>query len=157
MSRRSIKITQVRQRAVDARRRVQETAQIAHAQVYVEREHLIAIFESISDAFIAVDRAYRFTYLNPRAADLLLKFTGHPHDYFVGKTIWEAFPDSYESPFGDAYRRVMAEGVSLQLEDFFPPLEGWFDVRIYPSQDGLSIYLAAFAAWPVTMNAGLRR
>ena len=137
-----MRITQVRQRAVDARRQVQETVQVARSQLHIERERLITMFESISDAFMAVDRDYRFTYLNPRAVDLFLKLTGQTHDMFIGKTIWDTFSGSYDSPFGDNYRRAMNEGISAQFEAFFAPLNAWFDVRVYPSDEGLSIYLA---------------
>ena len=34
----------------------------------------------------------------------------------------------------------MTEQVTMQFELFYPPLNGWFELRVYPSKDGLSIY-----------------
>jgi len=34
----------------------------------------------------------------------------------------------------------MAERAAVRFEEFYPPLDTWFEVRVYPSPDGLSIY-----------------
>ncbi|MBV9773145.1 MAG: PAS domain-containing sensor histidine kinase [Gemmatimonadetes bacterium] len=34
----------------------------------------------------------------------------------------------------------MAEHTTAQFEEYYPPLEAWFDVRAYPTADGLSVY-----------------
>jgi PAS domain S-box-containing protein len=94
------------------------------------------ILESISDAFVALDRDWRYTYVNRRAAEL---FGRAPED-LVGKHIWTEFPEGVGQPFYYAYQRAMKEGVSVQLEDYYPPWDRWYENRIYPSDDGLSIY-----------------
>src|SRR3990172_5437193 len=34
----------------------------------------------------------------------------------------------------------MAEQVTVRFEEFYPPRDAWFEVRAYPSPDGLSVY-----------------
>ncbi|MFX9089388.1 PAS domain-containing protein, partial [Acinetobacter baumannii] len=46
------------------------------------------ILESISDAFYAVDKNWKFTYFNKEAENILLKKA----EDVLGKNIWELFP-----------------------------------------------------------------
>ena len=38
------------------------------------------------------------------------------------------------------YHEALATGRAVTLEEYYPPLETWFEVRAYPSADGLSVY-----------------
>jgi len=44
---------------------------------------------------------------------------------------------------GEAIRRAVAENVPTQVEAFYPePLNAWFEVRCYPSPEGLAQFFA---------------
>jgi signal transduction histidine kinase len=60
----------------------------------------------------------------------------------VGKHIWTEFPEGVGQPFYDAYYRAAAEQVALSFEDYYAPYDRWFENRIYPSPDGLSIFFS---------------
>ncbi len=92
--------------------------------------------ESVTDAFFTVDRDWRFTYLNARAEQVLLR----GRMSLLGRDLWEEFPTMTESGFGRAYRRAVAEGRSVELVEFYPALGRWFEVRAYPSPEGLAVY-----------------
>lgn len=94
------------------------------------------ILESISDAFFTLDHDFRFTYLNSRAEDLLLR----GHDSLIGKDIWQEFPQAIGSAFESSYRRAMRTGKTQHFQDHFALLEKWFDVSAYPVADGLAVY-----------------
>jgi PAS domain S-box-containing protein len=100
------------------------------------REQVSQILESITDGFIAFDREWRFTYLNREGAKVL----GCLPEELLGKNLWEEFPELANTSFGQLYQRVVAEGVPLELEDYYPPFNIWFAVRAYPSQEGMSLY-----------------
>ncbi len=100
------------------------------------------ILERVSDAFVALDRNWRYTYLN-RQAGLLF---GRSPAALVGKHIWTEFPEGVGQPFHRAYERAMAEQVSIQMENFYEPWNRWFENRIYPSPDGLSIFFHEITA-----------
>jgi PAS domain S-box-containing protein len=96
-----------------------------------------ALLESISDGFNAFDREWRYTYVNSAAAIMVGKL---PQE-LLGKNVWEVWPHASDSPFGVAYRRAVAENVTLRVEAFYPePLNAWFEVRCYPSPEGLSLF-----------------
>jgi PAS domain S-box-containing protein len=122
--------------------RVESQLQMAQlrSQLDSERQRILEIFESISDAFTALDREFRFTYVNPQALALLHKLGIKTQDAFIEKTIWEVLPNTYDSPFGEAYRRVMTSGQKEQLTAFSPSLNAWLQLSVYPAKEGLSIY-----------------
>ncbi len=98
----------------------------------------IAILESISDGFNAVDREWRYTYVNPAGA----KMVGKTPEEMLGQSLWELWPQARDLPFGAAYRRAAAENIPVQVEAFYPePINAWFEVRCYPSPEGLSLFL----------------
>ncbi|HVG33658.1 MAG TPA: PAS domain S-box protein, partial [Pyrinomonadaceae bacterium] len=114
----------------------------AEAELARANKRVADILGSITDAFFAVDHEWRFTYLNQHAEPLLQR----THDEILGKSIWEEFPEAVNSVFAvgsafyDHYRRAAAEQVTVNCEQFFPPLDTWFEIHIYPGPDGLSVY-----------------
>ena len=94
------------------------------------------ILESITDAFVAVDRQWRFTYLNDQALGVLHR----AREELLGKNMWEEFPDAVELPAYREYHRAVASGSAVHFEEFNPWLGVWVEIHAYPSEDGLSIY-----------------
>ncbi|MBV8812305.1 MAG: PAS domain-containing protein [Acidobacteriaceae bacterium] len=108
-----------------------------HIDAREVEQQLGDVLERVSDAVVALDKNWRCTYVNHRAARL---FGRHPED-LIGKYIWTESPEGRGQPFHLAYERAMAEQVSIQMESYYEPWNRWFENRIYPSQDGLSIFL----------------
>ena len=100
------------------------------------REQVTNILESITDGFFAVDREWRFTYVNREAERLLHR----PREELVGRSLWTEFPMASGSTFEREYRRAMAQQVTVTFEAQYPPLDIWVGVRAFPSADGLSVY-----------------
>ncbi len=107
-----------------------------------ERRRSNALLARITDGFIAVDRHWRYTFVNPRAEAML----GTPSSDLLGKTVWEVFPDLVGSVVEGEYQRALAEGVPARFEYFYAPLGTWFEIRAYPSEDGLSLFLGDVTA-----------
>jgi PAS domain S-box-containing protein len=93
------------------------------------------LLESITDGFFALDHSGRFTYVNPKAEELLQR----PRAALIGTPVWEQFPEGIDSAFHKEYLRVMSERVPSVTEAYYPPLNRWFKSRAYPSQDGMSV------------------
>jgi PAS domain S-box-containing protein len=92
--------------------------------------------ESISDGFYMLDRDWRYTFVNREAERLLRR----PRDELLGSTIWEAWPEAAASELGERYRAAMESGQPASFETWYEGLQGWFDVNVYPSDDGLAVY-----------------
>jgi len=98
-----------------------------------ELEHVL---ERVTDAFFALDTDWTFTYVNDRASELLQR----DRSELVGESVWEAFPEAADTAFQAQYERAMTTGESVTFEEFYLPLEAWFEVSAYPSATGLSVY-----------------
>ncbi|SFS68350.1 PAS domain-containing protein [Halostagnicola kamekurae] len=101
-------------------------------------EHeLETTLDRVTDAFYSLDDDWRFTYLNDRAEELI-----DFHDRgLVGETIWEAFEWTADSTLRAEYERAMATQEPTSFEFYYPdPLERWFEINVYPSETGLSVY-----------------
>ncbi|MDB6152327.1 MAG: luxQ 2 [Chthoniobacteraceae bacterium] len=106
------------------------------AEQVKSEEQAKVILESISDAFFAVDRSWRFTYLNSQAELLLSPAPGS----LLGKNMWEMFPGLIGSVFEKIYRRSADERIALSITSFYPDHGRWYEVHCYPAAAGLSIY-----------------
>ncbi|HEX8532609.1 MAG TPA: PAS domain-containing protein, partial [Allosphingosinicella sp.] len=95
------------------------------------------ILESVSDAFYAVDRDWRFTYLNRKAEE----WWGRRREELLGKVYWEEFPVAVGSEPYQAHLRAAETREVVRLEAMSPILGKWVDISIYPTGDGgLSVY-----------------
>jgi two-component system, chemotaxis family, sensor kinase Cph1 len=100
------------------------------------RQQLITIFESMTDAFFALDNDWRFSYVNHHAEKILFR----TRKELVGKNVWEEFAPAVGSTFYHEYHRAKSQGVPVEFEAFYEPLKAWFEVRAYPSPEGLGVY-----------------
>jgi PAS domain S-box-containing protein len=95
-------------------------------------ERVEMILNSITDRFFAFDKEWRITAFNKAAAEQL-RLLGKNPATFIGKTLWEEFPNP---PAEQVFRRAMSERTAITDEHYYPPLEEWVENRIYPSPDG---------------------
>lgn len=116
----------------------------AERQARDRSAEIIAIFESMTDAFFAVDNDWKFTYVNSQAERLMQR----KRDDLLGNVLWDEFPATSDSIFGREYRRALAENVSVRFEAYYPPLDGWFEVQALPGSGGigLSVYFREVSA-----------
>jgi len=94
------------------------------------------ILESITDAFFAVDANWIVLYWNSQAEKVL----GVPKKKILNQYLWDIFADSIDSESYRQYHRAMDTKQPMHFEDYYPPLEKWYDITAYPSAQGLSIY-----------------
>ncbi|WP_076432005.1 PAS domain S-box protein [Haladaptatus litoreus] len=99
-----------------------------------ERNEILA---RMTDAFLALDDEWRFTYLNRRAEQILRRTAPE----IIGENIWELFPETVDSFFYEGFREAMRTQEPTTFEGYYEPLDGWFEANVYPSDNGVSIYL----------------
>ena len=99
-------------------------------------ENFKLILDRISDAFVSLDKNRCYTYVNAKAGEILNR---NPES-LIGKHIWTEFPEGVGKPFYLAYEKAMKEQVQVQIEEYYPPYNKWFENSIYPSAHGLSIF-----------------
>lgn len=94
------------------------------------------ILESIGDAFFAVDKEWVVTYWNRTAEEVLFK----TKQEMVGRNLWEVFDNAVGSESYRQYYRAVQANCHVHFEDYFEPLDKWYEVSAYPSAVGLSVY-----------------
>ena len=119
----------------------QETArreQELRAEAEAAQARVASILESITDGFFAVNYQWQFTYINQKAEQLLQK----RRDEIFSKNLWEEFPEAVSSIFFEHCHKAASQRVAVEFEfeGFYPLLNIWFEVHVYPSHDGLSVY-----------------
>jgi diguanylate cyclase (GGDEF)-like protein/PAS domain S-box-containing protein len=100
------------------------------------------ILESITDEFFAMDREWRFTYINERALRRIQGEKGEEltREELLGKNAWELYPELVGTVFYQNYHEALREQKALHFEEYSQLTEMWFEVNVYPSEEGLSVY-----------------
>ncbi|MDE2480782.1 MAG: PAS domain-containing protein [bacterium] len=101
----------------------------------VLRPDLSLVLERITDGFFALDAEWRFAYMNAEARKLL-----HAREDFLGVFWLDAFPKARGRLFEREYRRAMRDQRPVQFVEYSQTANRWFEVKAYPSPDGLSVY-----------------
>lgn len=105
-------------------------------QVREKTAELKDIFERVTDAMVALDRNWHYTFVNKKAGDII----GRDPETLIGKHIWSEFPEVIDPPFYHALRKAMEQQQYVFFEEFHPFLERWLENHIYPSPLGISIF-----------------
>jgi PAS domain S-box-containing protein len=94
------------------------------------------ILESMTDAFIAVNRDWQITYVNRQAA----KIKGVPPENLIAKNYWEQWPATKGTKFEREYCRSLIEEIPVHFEALYEHYNMWLEIHAYPYEDGLGIF-----------------
>lgn len=109
----------------------------ARAELHETVRKMTDILEKTSDGFFAVDRDWRFTFVNRQAEKLLDRH----REELIGKDFWMEFPEFTRNAFEKNYRRAMSEQVAVEFEASDASGKVWFELLAYPSGGGVSVFL----------------
>ena len=126
----ALKMARLRQEAMEREQGLRIEAEVAKA-------HLETVIAGIQDQFFVLDREWRYTFVNDRVADVV----GIPKEELLGKIIWEVFPDVVQSEFDTQVHRAIAQNTVVQFEYFYAPWQRWFENRVYPFAEGVSVFV----------------
>jgi len=95
------------------------------------------VLEAMPAGFYSLDRDWRFTHVNAEAERLLAS----RREDLLGRVLWEAFPAALNSIFDQSFHTAVRTGLPVSFDAYYPaPLDGWYELRAWPSPDGLSVY-----------------
>lgn len=100
-------------------------------------KELRAIMGRITDGFFALDREWRVLYVNPRFEELLHMSAVN----LLGRNLLDVFPEAHGTVFQAQYERAFRNNVTVEFEGFWEPLQTWYEIHAYPSEEGLSVFL----------------
>lgn len=97
---------------------------------------LFSTLENMTDGFISLDKKWNYTYVNKIAGEM---FGRKPED-LIGKHIWTEFPEGINQPFYKNYYKAAENNKPVNFEDYYQPWGKWYENRVVPSINGLSIF-----------------
>jgi PAS domain S-box-containing protein len=106
------------------------------------RDRFERTLERVDDAFFALDDEWHVTYVNEAGADVLRQAMGTDYDTdeLLGRHLWDEIPEAVGTTFYDQYREALETQESVSFEEYFDPMDVWFEVRAHPDEEGLSVY-----------------
>jgi PAS domain S-box-containing protein len=107
-----------------------------------EGDRLPRILETMPNAFFSLDADLTITYINAEGERLLRT----SRNDVLGSNFLEAFPEASGSEFEHQYLRAIESGRSVVFEEYYAPIDGWFEVHAWPDRDGLHVYLSDVSA-----------
>ena len=116
------------------------TQRTLRADVDKGRKLLTGVIESTSDSVIVVDRNWNIEYFNQNA----VRSVGGSTDLRLGASLWKLFPTEVETETSRRYRVAMETQRPITAIEYFGDV--WFDIRAYPTSDGLSIFFRDVSA-----------
>lgn len=131
--------------AIDAaikNRKAEKDKRAAIDQLRTNEEKYRTLVERVTDAFISLDRNFCYTYLNRQAGELIHR----DPMLLIGRNVWEEFPDAVGSPTYHAFLQAMQTQQYACNTDYYQPLDLWQENHIYPSEDGLSVFIRNITA-----------
>jgi PAS domain S-box-containing protein len=100
------------------------------------RPRTTEILDRISDGFATMDREWRYTFVNERAAQL----TGRPRQELLGRRAWDLFPEALSNGVFEQLQQVVDRQEPTHFEVFSRSYQRWYEHHAYPSKEGVSVY-----------------
>lgn len=107
-----------------------------------QKRRVVEILESITDAFASLDKNLTVTYVNSRMEEIYVR----PREEIIGRPLSEFMPYGAKDRDLLHFRTALETRRTTGYESFNPKTEQWYEARIYPSADGLSVYLRDITA-----------
>lgn len=112
---------------------------LKHHEIQKSRTEISIILTRITDAFLALDNSWRFTYFN-RAAESLLSRMKKSKEDLLGKNLWEEFPGLADSSMRTQFLLSKEKNIPVTFEEEYPLMDAYMEVHAYPSTEGMSVY-----------------
>ncbi|WRH66006.1 MAG: PAS domain-containing protein [Planktothrix sp. GU0601_MAG3] len=116
--------------------RLRQEATIREQELINTKARVIDILESTTDGFLSLDHRWQLTYLNGASERLSGKTRGE----LLGRNFW----DIYSHLLGFHCKEKLHQVIQTQVADHFETClvqdNLWYEVHVYPYEQGLGIY-----------------
>lgn len=129
------KLTAIQGAVQDVTERHNATEKVALLEVLLRRS-----LDAMTDAFFTLDAEWRFVYVNATAEHHL----GRTREQLMGRVLWDEFNWAEQEKSETAYRRVVAEQITVYFEDFYVQSGRWLEVEAYPVASGIAVCFRDF-------------
>lgn len=127
-----------------------KSAEQKQLELSKERERIL---ESIGDGFFTVDKNFIVTYWNKNAEKLLKT----PREEILHQYLWDRFPDATNLESYKQYNTALRENRNVSFEDYYPPINRWFEISAYPYDEGLTVFFKDITSRKEAQNQILKK
>ncbi|MBD2439225.1 ATP-binding protein [Nostoc sp. FACHB-110] len=127
----TLKLSQLRRDAMQQEQVLRQAAETA-------QQNVENILSSINDGFYVLDRNWCYTYVNGRLCEII----GMKREQILNRSIWEVFADTIGTEIYTNFQQALREQKPIQFEYFYPTWNRWYENRVYPSPEGLTVFAA---------------
>lgn len=106
-------------------------------QVKRKTQELTVMLERITDAFVSLDKNFVCTYANRKAGMLMQR----EPSTVIGRNLRRVFPGIVGTETDKAFLEAMQTQEQVITTGYYEPLDIWYELYIYPSTDGWSIFI----------------
>ncbi|WP_411963938.1 PAS domain S-box protein [Haloferax sp. YSMS24] len=111
-----------------------------HAESHGLCREVLSALDRVDDAVFVLDADFHVTYAN-EATHSTFRPLGYSES-LVGTVLWEVSHRAVESNLATAVARAFETQQQVQFREQSEPLDSWFETRIYPSDDGVTVYVS---------------
>jgi PAS domain S-box-containing protein len=110
------------------------------AEIQLEKIHQLLedTLSDMTDGFVTLNKDWIYTFVNQQAASYLNKSVKE----LQGAYIWDIFPDGINKLFHLNCQKAFEFQESIIYEEYFDDTQRWFENRLFPSSEGLSIFFS---------------
>ena len=103
----------------------------------LQNERLARLLTQITEGIVCVNRNWIITYANEEARH---RGRINPADINSNRTFWEIYPHLPGTELEEIYRKAMRTGEKATVEYYSERIDGWLNVSIYPTDDGIALF-----------------
>jgi PAS domain S-box-containing protein len=124
-------------RTTTEKKKLEEEGKENSKKLKEAEEELHNVLEAMSDGFYTVDRNWNVRFATDKIAAML---SINKEDY-IGKCLWDCFPEVVNTKVYTEYHKAFAEGIPVSFEEYIPQFKMWFEINAYPHLDILAVYV----------------
>lgn len=146
-----IEVRDITQEKLDqqARQEATKREQVLRQEAETTRQQLETVLSSISDGVFVLDLNWCYIYVNDRVCQL----AGKSREELLGCNHWELFPEAIKTEVYVQFDRAMHEQKPAQFEYWDLSSNRWFEYRVYPSPQGITVFIAEITEYKLTKIA----
>ncbi|HEX7595730.1 MAG TPA: CHASE3 domain-containing protein [Gemmatimonadaceae bacterium] len=123
----------------DALSRTTTAAEKARDLAEDARHRLERVLDNLPDAASVFDPEWRWTYVNPSAARILLTLGVDPSQV-IGKVLWDGLPALRGTRFETETLRAVRESTVVEYEEYISALDAWTENSIVPLTGAVMVF-----------------
>ncbi len=102
----------------------------------------VNILESITDAFVALNKQWQITYVNSQASEILHQ----DENALIGRKFWDVVSPELGTQRSEEYNLAVLQNCVQSFEAKHNETKDWLEIRAYPGEDGLSVFFQKITA-----------